>query len=101
MLRLRAPRDYFAETRSGLKLQPEKILCFVRKDRREMVSETDERHHHHRYVLIAPWREAGEVQVDGRRFLLKHPEVLLIFPFQLHHGFKFKQSSLLWQFVTF
>jgi AraC-like DNA-binding protein len=101
MLRLRSPRDYFAETRSSLKLQPEKILCFVRKDRREMVSNPEERHHHHRYVLIAPWREAGEVQVDGRRFLLKHPEVLLIFPFQLHHGFKFTQSTLLWQFVTF
>jgi AraC-like DNA-binding protein len=101
LLRLRAPHDYFAETRSSLKLQPERILCFVRKGRSEVTYNSEERHHHHRYVLIVPWCEMGEVHVDGRRFLLKHPEVLLIFPFQLHHGFKFTRSALLWQFVTF
>jgi AraC-like DNA-binding protein len=99
--RLRAPGDYFAETRSSLKLWPEKILCFVRKSQREAASEPLARHHHHRYVLVVPWREGGGVYVDERRFLLKHPHALLIFPFQFHHGFNFKRAKILWQFVTF
>ncbi len=101
MRRLRAPRDYFSETRTSLKLRPEKILCFVRKNRQEVASETLVRYHHHRYVLVVPWQEAGEVYVDERRFLLRHPQALLIFPFQFHYGFNFKMARVLWQFVTF
>ncbi len=101
MRRLRLPRNYFAETRTSLRLQPEKILCFVRKGQQEIASESLVRHQHHRYVLVIPWQEAGEVHVDDRRFSLKHPHALLIFPFQFHHGFNFKRDKMLWQFVTF
>jgi AraC-like DNA-binding protein len=96
-----APKDYFAETRSSVNLIPEKILCFVRKTQKEVVSEALERHHHHRYVLIVPWQESGEVYVDERRFFLGHPHALLIFPFQFHHGFNFSRKKMLWQFTTF
>jgi AraC-like DNA-binding protein len=99
--RLRTPTDYFAGTRSSLELWPEKILCFTRKTRREADLEPLARHHHHRYVLVVPWKEAGEVYVDERRFFLQNGHALLIFPFQLHHGFKFSRGNLLWQFVTF
>jgi AraC-like DNA-binding protein len=99
--KVRAPDDYFAETRGSINLRPEKILCFVRKTQRQVVSEALERHHHHRYVLIAPWQESGEVYVDERRFLLHYPQALLIFPFQFHHGFHFSRQKMLWQFSTF
>lgn len=101
MRRLRTPSDYFAETRSSLKLWPEKILCFTRKNQKEVLAEPLARHHHHRYVLVVPWRGGGEVYIDERRFLLKHPDALLIFPFQFHHGFHFGRGRVLWQFITF
>jgi AraC-like DNA-binding protein len=101
MRKLRVPRDYFADTRSSLRIEPEKILCFARTSAREFASEPLARHHHHRYVLAIPWQEAGEVYVDERLFSLRHPHALLIFPFQFHHGFNFKREKLLWQFMTF
>lgn len=101
MRRLRPPRDYFAETRTSMALRPEKILCFIRRTRREVASDSLERHHHHRYVLVIPWRVNGEIHVDDRRFMLRHTQSLLIFPFQFHYGFNFDQSDILWQFVTF
>jgi len=99
--RVRVPVDYFAGTQSSLRLWPEKILCFTRSSQPATVSEPLAKHHHHRYVLIIPWLESGEVHVDSRRFLLKPPHALLIFPFQFHHGFNFKKTGMLWQFVTF
>ncbi len=99
--RLRTPKDYFAETRSSLELWPEKILCFTRKTAMESDSQPLARYHHHRYVLVVNWMNSGEVYVDERRFLLQSDDGLLIFPFQFHHGFKFRRPSVLWQFITF
>jgi AraC-like DNA-binding protein len=95
------PTDYFAETRSSLELWPEKILCFSRKSHRSGDLDTLVRYRHHRYVLVVPWREAGEVYVEDRRFLLTQSQALLILPFQFHHGFDFRRHLLVWQFVTF
>lgn len=98
---IRVPKDYFADTRSGLNLWPEKILCFTRKSRLETVSEPLARHHHHRYVMVVPLHGSGTVYVDDCRYLLSHPKALLILPFQFHHGFNFDQPQVLWLIVTF
>jgi AraC-like DNA-binding protein len=98
---LSSPTDYFAEARSSSELCPEKILCFSRNSRRSGEFDTLARHHHHRYVLVVPWREVGEVYVDDQRFLLTQSQALLIFPLQFHHGFDFRRHLLVWQFVTF
>jgi AraC-like DNA-binding protein len=95
------PTDYFAEARSSLELWPEKILCYTRKSHRSGDVDSLVRHHHHRYVLVVPWRESGEVYVDDQRFLLAPSQALLIFPFQFHHGFDYRRHLLVWQFVTF
>lgn len=98
---LRAPKDYFAETRSSLAIWPEKILCFARRSRAETERESLARHHHHRYVLVVPWQGTGTVYVDDRRFALAPAQSLLIFPFQFHHGFDFDQPRVVWLIVTF
>jgi AraC-like DNA-binding protein len=100
VLKLKTPRDYFAETRSSSELWPEKILCFTRRNR-GTESDPLARHHHHRYVLVVPWRRSGEVHVDDQRFLLENPHALLIFPFQFHHGFDFRKQQMAWLFITF
>lgn len=98
---LRSPQDYFAETRSGPVLWPEKILCFARRSRAETARDVLARHHHHRYVLVVPWQGTGAVYADDRRFALGPLHSLLIFPFQFHHGFDFNQESVVWQIITF
>jgi AraC-like DNA-binding protein len=98
---LSPPTDYFGEARSSFELWPEKILCFSRKSQRSRGLDSLVRHHHHRYVLVVPWREAGEVYIDDQLFSLAHSQALLIFPFQFHHGFDFRRHLLVWQFVTF
>jgi AraC-like DNA-binding protein len=99
--RVPLPRDYFADVRESSGLRMEKILCFTRKSQHEASAEPLARHHHHRYVLVFAWEGEGEVFVDERRFVLQPTQALLIFPFQLHHGFNFFQPRVLWQFVTF
>lgn len=101
LARIRPPRDYFADTRSSLSPWPERILCFTRKSPSQMASQSLERHHHHRYVLVVPWAGTGDVYVDHRQFTLGWAQALLIFPFQFHHGFRLRQSRALWQFITF
>jgi len=98
---LRSPVDYFAETRSSSVLWPEKILCFARRTRAETARDVLARHHHHRYVLVVPWRGTGTVYADDRRYMLGPLQSLLIFPFQFHHGFDFNQESVVWLIVTF
>ncbi len=98
---MRSPHDYFAETRSGIALWPEKILCFARRSRAETARDVLARHHHHRYVLVVPWQGTGTVYADDRRFVLGPLHSLLIFPFQFHHGFAFDQEFVIWQIITF
>ena len=99
--RLDVPSDYFAGTRTSLEIWPEKILCFTRKNRHDAAAAFQAKHCHHRYVLVVPWKESGELYVDERQFHLAPSQALLIFPFQFHHGFKFNRACVLWQFVTF
>jgi len=98
---IRPPADYFGDTRTSEHLWPHKILCFTRKSHQETAAEPLSRNHHHRYNLIIPCQGSGTVYVDDRQFLLKHPEILLVFPFQYHHGFNFDRPRVLWLFVTF
>lgn len=98
---LRSPQNYFAETRSSAMLWPDKILCFARRGRAETARDVLARHHHHRYVMVVPWQGTGTVYADDRRFALGPLQSLLIFPFQFHHGFDFKQESVVWLIVTF
>ncbi len=99
--RLRLPRDYFSEARSGPDLWPERILCFTRKGRSEIEVEPLARHHHHRYVLIVPWIGKGDIHVEEKRFLLFPGHALLILPFQFHYRLCIQSDPILWQFITF
>jgi AraC-like DNA-binding protein len=98
---LRPPVDYFGDTRTSENLWPHNILCFVRKSHQETAAEPLSRNHHHRHNLIIPLEGAGTVYVDDRQFTIQHPEILLIHPFQYHHGFNFDRDRVLWLFVTF
>jgi AraC-like DNA-binding protein len=98
---LRLPVDYFGESRTSENLWPHKILCFVRKSHQETAAEPLSRNHHHRHVLMLPLEGAGTVYVDDRQFTIQYPEVLLVYPFQYHHGFNFDRERVLWLFVTF
>ena len=99
--KLLPPVDYFSEARSSPELWPERILCFTRKNHREIEAEPLARHHHHRYVLIVPWKGQGEVDVDERRFLFSPGQALLIVPFQFHHFHGRLRGPIFWQFITF
>lgn len=98
---MRPPSDYFSEGRSSPALWPERILCFARRSRREIETEPPMRHHHHRHVLMVPWRGSGEVVVDYRRFRLAPGLALLVLPFQFHHMHRVAAGPILWQFITF
>jgi len=99
--RIRPPSDYFGETRTGEDLGLRSILCFTRKSQTETAAEPLSRHHHHRFVLVVPWKGSGTAYADDRRFSLRPRRALLIFPFQFHHGFSFDQGRVLWLFITF
>jgi len=98
---MRPPVDYFGDTRTSENLWPHKILCFVRKSHQETAAEPLSRNHHHRHNLIIPLKGAGAVYVDDRQFTIQYPKVLLVYPFQYHHGFNFDRDQVLWLFVTF
>ena len=98
---IRPPKDYFGETCSSDKLWPHHILCFTRKSQHETAAEPLARNHHHRHVLVIPCQGRGKVFIDDRQLSVSYPEVLLIFPFQYHHGYNFDRAHVLWLYVTF
>jgi AraC-like DNA-binding protein len=98
---IRPPKDYFGQTCSSDNLWPHHILCFTRKSQQETAAEPLARNHHHRHVLVIPCQGGGKVFIDDRQFSVNYPEVLLIFPFQYHHGYSFDRAHVLWLYITF
>jgi len=99
--RLAIPKDFYGGVGdANLQELPRNILCFTRRQGRELEGMRI-RSHHHRHVLVVPLAGTGFVCRDDQRLFLAEGQAQIIFPFQFHAYLNVRPRRILWLFVTF
>ncbi len=96
-LSLPKPKNLFQGMSSALNGLPHNILVFHQARRFGGRRGA----HHHRFVMITCLKAGAAVVLDGRFYFLEPYSGLLVFPYQRHDYAQFKNSDILWMFVTF
>ncbi len=79
---------------------PANIVCFVRRHGRELGHPARGQTQHHRHMLIAVLRGAGDICLDAQIFPVRKGQALLVHPFQFHSYVPTK-GPMCWVFLTF